>query len=230
MDIEMASPVGPMVVASYGENPGYGVPAELDLCELLRTMSLSKGKNKVTHRSTDPYISYTTLTLPWRKAPETDAPQLYVPHASQNANEDDANTEDPTYHSNSSDPHPHPHPTTSDSLPASSILVHPTPVPACHFLQSILASLAPESPVLSPSPYPYPAASAFQTTNGAYLDTILTHRSLLGAFPPAHRGCAATLQEIARALEVRAWQADRESDAEAVAALRQEAYLTSVWV
>jgi len=80
--------------------------------------------------------------------------------------------------------------------------------------------------VLSPFPYPYPVASAFQTTNGAYLDTILTHRSLLSAFPPGHRGCAVALQEIARAVELRAWQADRDADAEAVAALRQEAFLT----
>jgi hypothetical protein len=38
------------------------------------------------------------------------------------------------------------------------------------------------------------------------------------------------LQEIARAVEVRAWRADRESDAEAVANLRQEAFLTSTWL
>ena len=81
--------------------------------------------------------------------------------------------------------------------------------------------------MLCPCPYPYPAASALQTTNGAYLDTILTHRSLQSAFPPAHRGCAVALQEIARAIEVRAWQADRDGDAEAVAALRQEAFLAA---
>jgi hypothetical protein len=35
------------------------------------------------------------------------------------------------------------------------------------------------------------------------------------------------LHEIARAIEVRAWQADRDSDAEAVAALRQEAHVVA---
>ncbi|KIJ65948.1 hypothetical protein HYDPIDRAFT_27161 [Hydnomerulius pinastri MD-312] len=215
MDIEMTSPVGPMIAVNYDEDRGYGIPAyqaEVDLCELLQTMSLSKGKSKV------PVTEITS----------------YVPYASQSANEHDAGTEDPAYHSDawesssskssSSDQHP------TESLPTSSIVVHHSPLPACHFLQSILASLAPASPVLSPSPYPYPAASAFQTTNGAYLDTILTHRSLLGAFPPAHKGCAATLQEIARALELRAWQADRDSDAEAVAAFRQESFLTASWL
>lgn len=37
------------------------------------------------------------------------------------------------------------------------------------------------------------------------------------------------LQEIARALEVRAWQAGRDSDAEAVAALCQEAFLMTAF-
>jgi len=167
-----------------------------------------------------------------RKALETEA-TVYVPYASQSANEHDASTEDLAYHSDawesSSSKSSSSDQLTTESQPTSSTIVQPSSLPACHFLQSILASLAPESPVLCPSPYPYPVAS-FQTTNGAYLDTILTHRSLLGAFPPAHRGCAATLQEIARALELRAWRADRDSDAEAVAALRQEGYLTANWV
>ncbi|KAL4064284.1 hypothetical protein V8B97DRAFT_2010933 [Scleroderma yunnanense] len=206
MDIEMTSPVGPMLDET--RRLGYsGYAAEVDLCNLLQSMTLSKGKSKAHELATTPY----------------------VPYVSQSASEHDADTEDLVYHSDASesssskcsscDLAPIDPPTHSPIIPAS-------PLPACHFLQSILASLAPESPVLSPFPYPYPAALAFQTTNGAYLDTILTHRSLLNAFPPGHRGCAVALQEIARAVESRAWQADRDSDAEAVAALRQEALLT----
>ncbi|KAF8841737.1 hypothetical protein BDN67DRAFT_1010401 [Paxillus ammoniavirescens] len=214
-DIEMTSPVRPMIAANYDQGHGYGFPAyqsEVDLCQLLQAMSLSKGKFK---------------------APAAEV-TAYVPYVSQSANEHDASTEDLAYHSDAwessssksstSDQH------LTDSLPTSSVAVPPSTLPACHFLQSILASLDPESPVLSPSPYPYPIASPFQTTNGAYLDTILLHRSLLGAFPPAHKGCAATLQEIAKALEMRTWRADRDSDAEAVVAIRQEAYLIVNWV
>ncbi|KAG2032611.1 hypothetical protein BDR03DRAFT_935917 [Suillus americanus] len=205
MDIDMGSPVGPVIVTDYDESHSHGISvygAEFDLCELLQTLTLSKGKTK---------------------APEDDPTVSVVPYALQRASEDAANTEDPAYHSSSCD-------ATTNHLPTSSIIVPRSPLPACHFLQSILASLAPESHVLSPSPYPYPASSHFRTTGGEYLDTILTHRALLSAFPPAHKGCAIALQEIARAVEVRAWRADRESDAEAVATLRQEAYLTSTWL
>lgn len=212
----MDSPVGPVIVTDYDESHSHGISvygAEFDLCELLQTLTLSKGRTKV---------------------PENDPTVPAVPYALQRASEDAANTEDPAYHSDaesssskssSCDPL-----TTTNHLLTSSIIVPRSPLPACHFLQSILASLAPESHVLSPSPYPYPASSHFRTTGGEYLDTILTHRALLSAFPPAHRGCAIALQEIARAVEVRAWRADRESDAEAVATLRQEAFLTSTWL
>ncbi|KAN0081419.1 hypothetical protein V8E55_009043 [Tylopilus felleus] len=230
MDIEMASPVGPLVAVAYNQDHQFGIPAyqsEFDICQLLQAMSLTKGKFKV---GPIPFISEIIIDDRWRKAPETTVVD-YVPHVPQSANEHDANTEDPAYHSDASassssksscsDP-PH-----TDSLPTSSTAAQLSPFPACHFLQSILASLVPESLALSPRPYPYPAANAFQTTNGAYLDTLLVHRSLLAAFPPAHKGCAAMLHEIARAIEVRAWQADRDSDAEAVAALRQEAHVVA---
>ncbi|KAG8220427.1 hypothetical protein J3R82DRAFT_3119 [Butyriboletus roseoflavus] len=194
-------------------------------------MSLTKGKFKVSPVRF--IFEDVIIDDRWRKVPETETAG-YVPYVSQSANEHDASTEDPAYHSDasessssksSSSDQPH-----TDSLPTSSTIARHSQLPACHFLQSILASLAPESPVLSPSPYPYPAANAFQTTNGVYLDTLLLHRSLLAAFPPAHKGCAAALHEIARAIEVRAWQADRDSDAEAVATLRQEAYIVAHWV
>ncbi|OJA12756.1 hypothetical protein AZE42_07932 [Rhizopogon vesiculosus] len=219
MDIDMQSPVGPVIVTDYNASHSHGVVYgnEFDLCELLQTLTLSKGKTK---------------------APEIDPTVHVVPYASQRVSGDAANTEDPAYHSDaessssksSSCDHTSTATMTTTHLPTSSITVPHCPLPACHFLQSILASLAPDSPVLSPFPYPYPTSSHFRTTGGEYLDTILTHRALLSAFPPAHLGCAVALQEIARALEVRAWRADRESDAEAVAALRQEAFLTSTWL
>lgn len=222
MDIDMDSPVGPLIVTDYDESHSHGISvygAEFDLCELLQTLTLSKGKTK---------------------APENDATAPVVPYALQRAGEDVANIEDPAYHSDAESssskssscdlPTTTTTTTTTNHLPTSSIITPRSAPPACHFLQSILASLAPESHVLSPSPYPYPASSHFRTTGGEYLDTILTHRALLSAFPPAHRGCAIALQEIARAVEVRAWRADRESDAEAVANLRQEAFLTSTWL
>ncbi|KAF8552948.1 hypothetical protein OG21DRAFT_1523450 [Imleria badia] len=233
MDIEMTSPVGPLVAVAYDQDHAFGIPAyqpELDLCQLLQSMSLTKGKFKVGHVR---FISGIIIDDHWRKVPETGMVG-YAPHASQSANEHDAGTEDPAYHSDASESSsskssssdlPH-----TDSLPTSSTIVHTSRLPACHFLQSILASLVPDSPVLSPSPYPYPAANAFQTTNGVYLDTLLLHRGLLAAFPPTHQGCATALHEIARAIEVRAWRADRDSDAEAVAALRQEAYIVAHWV
>lgn len=213
MDIEMTSPIGPMIATGCEETrrlefPGYA--AEVDLCNLLQSMTLSKRKTKDL------------------EGPTTTQPS--VPYASQGVNGLDANTEDLAYLSDASessnskcsscDPHP-----TSDNSRTATTIIPTSRLPACHFLQSILASLAPESPVLSPSPYPYPVASTFQTTDGAYVDTILIHRSLQNAFPPGHRGCAVALQEIARALELRAWQAGRDSDADAVAALRQEAFL-----
>ncbi|KAF9243248.1 hypothetical protein BU15DRAFT_60090 [Melanogaster broomeanus] len=169
MDIEMAYPVH--IAVNYDQDHEYKIPAyqsEIDLCQLLQSMSLSKGKFKCKRAR----CKHGGLRIPFRRVGVI---KLKVQLLR------------PTH--------------TTESQLTSSIIVKPSRLPACHFLQSILASLAPESPVLSPSPYPYPVAS-FQTTNGAYLDTILTHRSLLSAFPPAHRGCAATLQEIARALEL----------------------------
>lgn len=212
MDIEM-SPIFPPLGHEEGYTPRFsGVHAELDLCSLLQSMTLSKGKSKLLVQAIIPCAA----------------------HSLQSTNEHDTTTEDLAYHSDVSE--------SSKSKcnsydlraielkPTSSEAIQHPSLPACHFLQSILASLDPDSPALNPSPYPYPVASGLQTTNGAYLDTILTHRSLLSAFPPAHRGCALALLEIAKALESRPWQADRDSDAEAVAALRHEGFATESYL
>ncbi|KAG2362448.1 hypothetical protein BDR07DRAFT_1031595 [Suillus spraguei] len=205
MDIDMDSPVGPLIVRDYDESHSHGISvygAEFDLCQLLQTLSLSKGKTK---------------------APENDPTLSAVPYALQRVSEDAANTEDPAYHSDaessssksSSCDLPTTTTTTTNQPPAHLLYHSPAlstsrmPLPSIH-----PRFTRPRSHVLSPSPYPYPASSHFRTTGGEYLDTILTHRALLSAFPPAHRGCAMALQEIARAVEMRAWRADRESDAE----------------
>ncbi|KDQ52839.1 hypothetical protein JAAARDRAFT_39821 [Jaapia argillacea MUCL 33604] len=71
----------------------------------------------------------------------------------------------------------------------------------------------------------------YQTTGGEYLDVIFTHREMYIAHPQGHRCCARGFTDIARFLEMRPWRADRESDAEAVAAFRHEAIMvaSSVW-
>lgn len=62
------------------------------------------------------------------------------------------------------------------------------------------------------------------TTNGEYLDVIFMHRGITSASPSAHRDCARGFSDIAHLLEKRAWRADRDSDLEAVAAFRYEAW------
>lgn len=53
MDIDMDSPVGPLIVRDYDESHSHGISvygAEFDLCQLLQTLSLSKGKTKTGSR------------------------------------------------------------------------------------------------------------------------------------------------------------------------------------
>jgi hypothetical protein len=65
----------------------------------------------------------------------------------------------------------------------------------------------------------------FQTTGGEYVETIFTHREIFAVHPVAHRDCARSFSDIASVLERRAWRADRDSDTEAVAAFRYEAWV-----
>lgn len=54
MDIEMTSPVGPMISTGFDETRALGYPGyatEVDLCNLLQSMTLSKGKNKKGSRT-----------------------------------------------------------------------------------------------------------------------------------------------------------------------------------
>jgi len=78
----------------------------------------------------------------------------------------------------------------------------------CAYLQAIQAQL-----------------EIYPTTGGDYLEAIFTHREILSAFPEGHRYCARGFNDIAYALEHRAWRADRDADCEAVSAFRYEAWL-----
>ncbi|KAI0317184.1 hypothetical protein OF83DRAFT_1122799 [Amylostereum chailletii] len=70
----------------------------------------------------------------------------------------------------------------------------------------------------------------FSTTCGAYLELIFTHREAFNACPRSHEGCPAGFSALARALELRAWRADRDADTEAVAAFRHEAWMVAAWM
>ncbi|KAI0263846.1 hypothetical protein BC834DRAFT_971195 [Gloeopeniophorella convolvens] len=75
-----------------------------------------------------------------------------------------------------------------------------------------------------------PEAEQVQTTCGEYLELIFMHREAFAARPAAHTGCSAGFSALARALELRAWRADRDADTEAVAAFRHEAWMVAAWM
>ncbi|KAI0002218.1 hypothetical protein BJV74DRAFT_41582 [Russula compacta] len=105
--------------------------------------------------------------------------------------------------------------TTASS--SSSDAPHSPPAP-CALLEALTRSYDPD------------AADSLQTTCGEYLELISIHREVFAARPSAHVGCPAAYSALARALELRAWRADRDADAEAVAAFRHEAWTVSVWL
>ncbi|KAI0343702.1 hypothetical protein BDW22DRAFT_1344657 [Trametopsis cervina] len=77
------------------------------------------------------------------------------------------------------------------------------------------------------------SSGLYPTTGGAYLELIFIHREILYACPQLHRDCAMGFCDLAQFLEHRDWRADREGDAEAVAAFRHEAglvaHVASAW-
>jgi hypothetical protein len=75
-----------------------------------------------------------------------------------------------------------------------------------------------------------PDAEDVQTSCGEYLELIFIHREAFAARPSAHAGCSAAFSALARALELRAWRADRDADTEAVAAFRHEAWMVAAWM
>ena len=93
----------------------------------------------------------------------------------------------------------------------------PTPAP-CALLEALTRSYDPD------------AAEELQTSCGEYLELIFIHREAFAARPSAHAGCSAGFSALARALELRAWRADRDADTEAVAAFRHEAWMVAAWM
>jgi hypothetical protein len=75
-----------------------------------------------------------------------------------------------------------------------------------------------------------PDAEDVQTSCGEYLELIFIHREAFAARPSAHAGCSVAFSALARALELRAWRADRDADTEAVAAFRHEAWMVAAWM
>ncbi|KAH9912521.1 uncharacterized protein B0H18DRAFT_889847 [Fomitopsis serialis] len=72
----------------------------------------------------------------------------------------------------------------------------------------------------------------YATTGGDYLEIIFTHREAFHAFPDGHRTCAIGFSDIAMDLERREMRPDRESDPEAAAAFRHEAWViasSGIW-
>ncbi|KAJ7287167.1 hypothetical protein C8J57DRAFT_578510 [Mycena rebaudengoi] len=65
----------------------------------------------------------------------------------------------------------------------------------------------------------------YPTTGGEYIESIFTHRQNFFAFPGGHRCCARAFSDIACALQLRDWRADRDADMEAVTAFNFEALL-----
>jgi hypothetical protein len=92
----------------------------------------------------------------------------------------------------------------------------PSPAP-CALLESLTRSYDPD-------------AEEVQTSCGEYLELIFMHREAFAARPAAHAGCSAAFSALARALELRAWRADRDADTEAVAAFRHEAWMVAAWM
>lgn len=69
------------------------------------------------------------------------------------------------------------------------------------------------------------SSGLYPTTGGDYLETIFTHRDMFRAYPQGHQECVLGFHDLARAIERREWRTDRDSDAEAVAAFRNEAWI-----
>ena len=97
-----------------------------------------------------------------------------------------------------------------------------TTPPPCALLESLTHSYDPDTDT--------DGVDGLQTSCGEYLELIFIHREAFAALPSAHVGCSAGFSALARALELRAWRADRDADTEAVAAFRHEAWMVAAWM
>jgi hypothetical protein len=127
---------------------------------------------------------------------------------------------DTTASSSSSDAPPSPE--TGAGAAAAAAAVAITTPPPCALLESLTHSYDPDTDT--------DGADGLQTSCGEYLELIFIHREAFAALPSAHVGCSAGFSALARALELRAWRADRDADSEAVAAFRHEAWMVAAWM
>jgi hypothetical protein len=131
------------------------------------------------------------------------------------------NQSDTTASSSSSDAPPSP----EAAAAAAATTVAVTTPPPCALLESLTRSYDPDTESDTDG-----AAGGLQTSCGEYLELIFIHREAFAALPSAHVGCSAGFSALARALELRAWRADRDADTEAVAAFRHEAWMVAAWM
>ena len=101
----------------------------------------------------------------------------------------------------------------------------PSPSPAAAERARPAASLPPCGCGLLQAVRGQLTSNRFITTGGEWLDVIFTHREVFNAYPQGHRECAVGFTDLASFLESREWRADRDSDAEAIAAFRHEAWV-----
>jgi len=160
-----------------------------------------------------------SLSLQQRIRTMTNEPAPTAPTASDMQMNDAENNyqSDTTASSSSSDEPPSPRAAAA----AAAILTTPPP---CGLLESLTRSYDPDSDSDSDG------VDGLQTSCGEYLELIFIHREAFAALPSAHVGCSAGFSALARALELRAWRADRDADSEAVAAFRHEAWMVAAWM
>jgi len=141
-------------------------------------------------------------------------PPPTAPTASDMQMNDAGNYQSGTTASSSSSDAP---PSPPAAAAAATVITTPSP---CALLESLTHSYDPDTDT----------DGGLQTTCGEYLELIFIHREAFAALPSAHVGCSAGFSALARALELRAWRADRDADAEAVAAFRHEAWMVAAWM
>ncbi|KAI0282864.1 hypothetical protein BGY98DRAFT_1094173 [Russula aff. rugulosa BPL654] len=141
-----------------------------------------------------------------------------VPTACDMQMNDEGNCQSDTTASSSSSDAP-PSPAAAAAAAASTTITTPPP---CGLLESLTRSYDPDTDS--------DGVEGLQTSCGEYLELIFIHREAFAALPSAHVGCSAAFSALARALELRAWRADRDADTEAVAAFRHEAWMVAAWM
>jgi len=180
---------------------------DIELTALLESLSLQQRIRTMTNEP----APTTAPTAPT-------APDMQMNDAGNNYQSDT------TASSSSSDAPPSPKAGGAAAAVATQAVAVTTP-PPCALLGSLTRSYDPDTDTDTDG-----AADALQTSCGEYLELIFIHREAFAALPSAHVGCPAGFSALARALELRAWRADRDADTEAVAAFRHEAWMVAAWM